>query len=68
MDTSFIADNPSLLANEVTDNRGNRLLSYIGNVSVNGPPEALGAVGPRCAPVLSLNDHLFLLLIVFVVR
>jgi pyruvate carboxylase len=32
-----------LTANEKTDNRGNKLLAYIGNITVNGPPEALGA-------------------------
>ncbi len=45
VDTSFIAENPSLLAKEKTDNRGTKLLSFIGQITVNGPPEALGAIG-----------------------
>ena len=49
VDTSFIADNPQLLSKETADNRGNKLLSYIGNVTVNGPSESLGAVGPKCS-------------------
>ena len=45
VDTSFIAENPSLLNKEKTDNRGTKLLSFIGHITVNGPPEALGAIG-----------------------
>ena len=51
VDTSFIADNPSLLAKEATDNRANKLLSYIGQIIVNGPPEALGAIGAKCSKI-----------------
>jgi pyruvate carboxylase len=39
VNTSFIADNPQLLKKEVSDNRGTKLLSYIANITVNGPPE-----------------------------
>jgi pyruvate carboxylase len=39
VNTSFIADNPQLLEPESTDNRGTKLLSYIANIHVNGPPE-----------------------------
>lgn len=42
VNTSFIADNPQLLKKEVSDNRGTKLLSYIANITVNGPPEVNG--------------------------
>jgi pyruvate carboxylase len=51
VDTSFIADNPQLLTKDSADNRGTRLLSYIGHITVNGPPESLGAVGPKCSKI-----------------
>ena len=63
VDTSFIAENPHLLAKEKTDNRGTRLLSFIGHITVNGPPEALGAIGPapsRTNPVVpDIHAHPF---------
>jgi pyruvate carboxylase len=58
VDTSFIAENPDLLAAEITDNRGNKLLEYIGNITVNGPPEALGAIGPKSAHVVPIVPNL----------
>jgi hypothetical protein len=45
VDTSFIADNPHLLEPMASSNRGQKLLKYIGQLIVNGPPAALGAVG-----------------------
>mmetsp|Transcript_5521 Transcript_5521/g.7772 ORF Transcript_5521/g.7772 Transcript_5521/m.7772 type:complete len:1187 (+) Transcript_5521:80-3640(+) len=45
VDTSFIADNPQLLEAEESTNRGTKLLRYIGEIIVNGPPKSLGAVG-----------------------
>eukprot|EP01041_Mallomonas_annulata_P014262 gene14262-30346_t len=49
VDTSFIAENPQLLSKDPTDNRASKLLNYIGEIIVNGPPEALGAIGPKCS-------------------
>lgn len=49
--TSFIADHPELLAPYASSNRGQKILKYIGNVIVNGPDEALGAVGAPCSKV-----------------
>jgi pyruvate carboxylase len=45
VDTSFIQDNPHLLEPMASSNRGQKLLKYIGQLIVNGPPAALGAVG-----------------------
>mmetsp|Transcript_14151 Transcript_14151/g.27488 ORF Transcript_14151/g.27488 Transcript_14151/m.27488 type:complete len:1192 (+) Transcript_14151:68-3643(+) len=46
IDTSFIAENPNLVKPRRSDNRGQRLLKYIGNTIVNGPEKSLGATGP----------------------
>jgi pyruvate carboxylase len=46
VDTSFIAKNPDLLQPLKEKDRAQKLLHYIGEVIVNGTPEALGAVGP----------------------
>ncbi|OQR92531.1 precursor of carboxylase pyruvate carboxylase [Thraustotheca clavata] len=46
VDTSFIADNPHLVAPTRSTNRGQKVLRYIGNTIVNGPEKALGATGP----------------------
>ncbi|KAF0689093.1 Aste57867_19365 [Aphanomyces stellatus] len=46
IDTSFIADNPHLVAPSTSTNRGQKMLRYIGNTIVNGPEKALGATGP----------------------
>jgi pyruvate carboxylase len=43
VDTGFIADNPDLLIPAAGANRGNKLLKYIAEVTVNGPPASLGA-------------------------
>eukprot|EP00607_Mallomonas_marina_P006361 CAMPEP_0182425242 /NCGR_PEP_ID=MMETSP1167-20130531/11595_1 /TAXON_ID=2988 /ORGANISM="Mallomonas Sp, Strain CCMP3275" /LENGTH=1188 /DNA_ID=CAMNT_0024605739 /DNA_START=92 /DNA_END=3658 /DNA_ORIENTATION=+ len=51
VDTSFIAENPQLLTKDPADNRASKLLNYLGEVIVNGPPEHLGAVGEKCSPV-----------------
>ncbi|KAG5179986.1 putative carboxylase [Tribonema minus] len=51
VDTSFIAENPQLLEPMHVANRGSKLLTYISNVIVNGPPKALGAVGAPPSPV-----------------
>lgn len=51
VDTSFIAENPLLLAKDPADNRASKLLTYISEVIVNGPPEELGATGAKCSPV-----------------
>jgi pyruvate carboxylase len=59
VDTSFIQDNPHLLEPMASSNRGQKLLKYIGQLIVNGPPAALGAVGEApssvdpAVPVLS---------------
>ncbi len=51
VDTSFIESNPKLLERDNADNRGNKLLGYIANVTVNGPPESLGAAGQPCSKI-----------------
>lgn len=51
VNTSFIADNPDLLLPIAGENRGQKLLRYIGDIVVNGPPESLGASGPPPSPV-----------------
>ncbi|RHY06650.1 hypothetical protein DYB36_000398 [Aphanomyces astaci] len=59
VDTSFIADNPHLVAASKSTNRGQKMLRYIGNTIVNGPEKDLGATGPApsamdpLVPVLS---------------
>ena len=45
--TSFIADHPELLEpRKIRQNRGNKLLTYLGNIIVNGNATELGATGP----------------------
>ncbi len=44
--TNFIAENPGLLLPFHSSNRGQKLLHYIADVCVNGPPTSLGARGP----------------------
>jgi pyruvate carboxylase len=56
VDTSFIADNPGLLQKENSDNRAQKLLNFIGNISVNGPPKDLGAIGPKSVKVNGGGD------------
>lgn len=46
VDTGFIGANPYLMAPLKEKDRAQKLLSYIGDVIVNGTPKALGAVGP----------------------
>jgi len=46
VDTGFIAANPYLMAPLKERDRAQKLLSYIGDVIVNGTPKMLGAVGP----------------------
>lgn len=46
VDTSFIAENPQLLApKKEKQNRGTKLLQHLGNVIINGTPKELGAAG-----------------------
>jgi pyruvate carboxylase len=45
VDTGFIAQNPYLLAPLKEQDRAQKLLQYIGEITVNGPPKELGAVG-----------------------
>ena len=52
--TSFIADSPELFDFQVTHNRGQKLLNYLGDLVVNGR-SVLGAAGdvtPRVAPLI----------------
>ncbi|CAK4628348.1 hypothetical protein LEN26_015980 [Aphanomyces euteiches] len=51
VDTSFIAENPHLVAPSTSTNRGQKMLRYIGNTIVNGPEKALGATGPPPSPM-----------------
>ncbi len=44
--TGFIAENPDLLLPYPSSNRGQKILQYIADVCVNGPPKSLGARGP----------------------
>ncbi|EQC30773.1 pyruvate carboxylase [Saprolegnia diclina VS20] len=57
IDTSFIADNPHLVAPSHSTNRGQKLLRYIGNTIVNGPEKALGATGPAPSSMDPLAPH-----------
>ncbi|CAN0385530.1 unnamed protein product, partial [Ectocarpus fasciculatus] len=45
VNTSFIGENPHLLAPMRVSNRGQKMLKYIADVIVNGPDPSLGAVG-----------------------
>jgi pyruvate carboxylase len=45
VDTSFIAANPHLMAPLREKDRAQKLLLYISNIIVNGPPKELGAIG-----------------------
>mmetsp|Transcript_45952 Transcript_45952/g.112117 ORF Transcript_45952/g.112117 Transcript_45952/m.112117 type:complete len:1011 (+) Transcript_45952:1134-4166(+) len=45
VDTGFIAQNPHLLAPLQEKDRAQKVLQYIGDITVNGPPKELGAVG-----------------------
>lgn len=45
VNTSFIAQNPYLLAPLREQDRAQKILRYISNVIVNGPPKELGAIG-----------------------
>lgn len=45
VDTSFIADNPHLLQPVRSSNRAQKLLKFVAEMVVNGPPASLGAVG-----------------------
>lgn len=45
VDTGFIAANPGLLDPLREQDRGQKLLNYLGNVIINGTPKELGAVG-----------------------
>ncbi|GBG25673.1 Pyruvate carboxylase [Hondaea fermentalgiana] len=58
IDTSFIAENPNLVKPRRSDNRGQRLLKYIGNTIVNGPEKSLGATGPAPSSVVPIVPHL----------
>lgn len=51
VDTGFIAANPHLLLPLRERDRAQKLLSYLGNVIVNGTPKELGAVGGPPSPV-----------------
>ncbi|OQR81085.1 precursor of carboxylase pyruvate carboxylase [Achlya hypogyna] len=57
VDTSFIADNPHLVAPSQSTNRGQKLLRYIGNTIVNGPEKALGATGPAPSSMDPIVPH-----------
>ena len=50
--TSFIGDNPHLLAPAKSKDRAQKILRYIANTIVNGPEPALGATG---APPIAVN-------------
>jgi pyruvate carboxylase len=45
VDTGFIAANPNLMIPLREKDRAQKLLRYIGEVIVNGPPKELGALG-----------------------
>ncbi len=45
VDTGFIAQNPDLLAPLHEQDRAQKVLKFIANIIVNGPPAELGAVG-----------------------
>ncbi|CAM9680726.1 unnamed protein product, partial [Ectocarpus sp. 13 AM-2016] len=51
VNTSFIGENPHLLAPMRVSNRGQKMLKYIADVIVNGPDPSLGAVGGEPAIV-----------------
>ena len=51
VDTGFIAANPHLLDPLREQDRGQKLLHYIGRTIVNGTPKELGAVGSPPSPV-----------------
>lgn len=51
VDTGFIAANPHLLDPMHEQDRAQKLLKYIGNIIVNGPPKELGAVAGPPSPV-----------------
>eukprot|EP00752_Nemacystus_decipiens_P003621 g3338.t1 len=51
VNTSFIGENPLLLAPMRVSNRGQKMLKYIADVIVNGPAPSLGAVGGEPALV-----------------
>ena len=46
VDTSFIASNPGLVEKDVSRDRGGKILKFIAESTVNGPPPSLGATGP----------------------
>lgn len=46
VDTGFIAAHPELLTPIQEKDRAQKLLLYIGDIIVNGPPKKLGATGP----------------------
>jgi len=47
VDTGFIAQNPELLAPLHEQDRAQKVLKFIANIIVNGPPKELGAVGDQ---------------------
>ena len=49
--TSFIGENPDLLAPSTSKDRAQKILKYIAEVTVNGPEPALGATGAPCSTV-----------------
>lgn len=51
VNTSFIGENPHLLAPMRVSNRGQKMLKYIADVIVNGPAPSLGAIGAAPAPL-----------------
>jgi pyruvate carboxylase len=50
VDTSFISENPGLLAPSTSKDRAQKLLKFVANTIVNGPEPALGATGPPPSP------------------
>jgi len=55
VDTGFIAQNPELLAPLHEQDRAQKVLKYIANIIVNGPPRELGAVGD---PPVSIDPYI----------
>ncbi|GMH71564.1 hypothetical protein TL16_g05684 [Triparma laevis f. inornata] len=56
--TSFIGENPDLLAPSTSKDRAQKILKYLAEVTVNGPEAALGATGSPCATVEPIVPNL----------
>ena len=58
--TGFIAENPSLMAPLNERDRAQKLLHYIGEIIVNGPPKSLGAAGDAPSTVNPIVPEIIL--------